>query len=143
MRIGELAALAGTTTRTLRYYEARGLITARRDANGHRSYTGEDLRLLRQIRLLQGFGFELEETRPFVECLRAGDPAAPVCTASLDAYRARIAHLDACIDDLAAIRDDLRGRLERAEAGAPLDAPGAAPAPLCAFTPPAAAPRPR
>ncbi|MGW4882759.1 MerR family DNA-binding transcriptional regulator, partial [Streptomyces sp. NPDC004262] len=25
MRIGELAARAGTTTRTLRYYEARGL----------------------------------------------------------------------------------------------------------------------
>lgn len=74
MRIGELAARAGTTTRTLRYYEARGLLPARRDGNGHRTYDEDDLRLLRQIRTLQDFGFDLEETRPFVECLRAGHP---------------------------------------------------------------------
>ncbi|MFD4848668.1 MerR family DNA-binding transcriptional regulator, partial [Streptomyces sp. NPDC058425] len=29
MRIGELAARAGTTTRALRYYEARGLLPPR------------------------------------------------------------------------------------------------------------------
>ncbi|MET9468817.1 MerR family DNA-binding transcriptional regulator, partial [Streptomyces sp. NPDC006544] len=29
MRIGELAERAGTSTRTLRYYEARGLLPAR------------------------------------------------------------------------------------------------------------------
>lgn len=75
MRIGELAERAGTTTRTLRYYEARGLLTARRAGNGYRAYGEEDLHLVRQIRLLQDFGFELEDTRPFVECLQAGHPA--------------------------------------------------------------------
>ncbi|GGX34801.1 hypothetical protein GCM10010383_76320 [Streptomyces lomondensis] len=53
MRIGELAARAGTTTRTLRYYEARGLLPARRTGNGYRDYDESDLRLLRQIRTLQ------------------------------------------------------------------------------------------
>lgn len=75
MRIGELAERAGTTTRTLRYYESRGLLTARRTGNGYRAYGEEDLRLVRQIRLLQDFGFELEDTRPFVECLQAGHQA--------------------------------------------------------------------
>ncbi len=83
MRIGELAEQAGTTTRTLRYYESRGLLPARRTDNGYRTYDGDDLRLLRQIRMLQDFGFELEETRPFVDCLRAGHPAgdSPPATA--------------------------------------------------------------
>ncbi len=74
MRIGELAARAGTTTRTLRYYESRGLLPARRDGKGHRTYDERDLRLVEQIRTLRDFGFDLEETRPFVECLRAGHP---------------------------------------------------------------------
>ena len=72
MRIGELAERAGTTTRTLRYYVWAGLLPARRPVNGYRTYDEGDLRLVRQIRTLQDFGFGLEETRPFVECLRAG-----------------------------------------------------------------------
>jgi DNA-binding transcriptional MerR regulator len=115
MRIGELAARAGTTTRALRYYESRGLLTARRDPKGHRTYGEEELRLLRQIRTLQDVGFGLEETRPFVECLRAGNPTGDACPASLEAYRSKLAELDACIAELNAVRDSLRERLAHAE----------------------------
>jgi DNA-binding transcriptional MerR regulator len=117
MRIGELAALAGTTTRTLRYYESRGLLSSGRDPNGHRTYGEDDLRLLRQIRALQDFGFGLEETRPFVDCLRAGHPAGDDCPASLEVYRTKLAELDSCIAQLEAVRDSVRARLARAEAG--------------------------
>jgi len=115
MRIGELAERAGTTTRTLRYYESRGLLPARRGGNGYRAYDEEDLRLLRQIRMLQDFGFELEETRPFVECLRAGHPAGDSCPASLQVYRAKLAELDECIDRLQAVREQVATQLLRAE----------------------------
>ncbi|OAH09913.1 MerR family transcriptional regulator [Streptomyces jeddahensis] len=115
MRIGELAARAGTTTRALRYYESRGLLPARRGSNGYRTYDERDLRLLQQIRTLQDFGFDLEETRPFVECLRAGHPAGDSCPASLAVYRRKLAELDALIGELAAVRDGVRAQLERAE----------------------------
>lgn len=115
MRIGELAARAGTTTRTLRYYEARGLLPARRDGNGHRAYDEDDLRLLEQIRTLQDFGFELEETRPFVECLRAGHPEGDSCPASLVVYRRKLDELDALIGQLSAVRETVAGQLRRAE----------------------------
>jgi DNA-binding transcriptional MerR regulator len=115
MRIGELAARAGTTTRTLRYYEARGLLPARRDGNGYRAYDEDDLRLLRQIRTLQDFGFGLEETRPFVECLRAGHPAGDSCPASLAVYRRKLGELDALIGELSAVRETVARQLERAE----------------------------
>ncbi|MFF8724859.1 MerR family transcriptional regulator [Streptomyces sp. NPDC015171] len=115
MRIGELAARAGTTTRTLRYYESRGLLPARRDGNGHRTYDDSDLRLLLQIRTLQDFGFDLEETRPFVECLRAGHPEGDACPASRVVYRRKLAELDALIGQLSTVRETVAERLERAE----------------------------
>ncbi|MGW3955019.1 MerR family transcriptional regulator [Streptomyces sp. NPDC004752] len=115
MRIGELAARAGTTTRTLRYYEARGLLPARRDGQGHRVYDERDLRLLTQIRTLQDFGFGLEETRPFVECLRAGHPEGDSCPASLAVYRRKLDELDALIGELRAVRAQVAGQLGRAE----------------------------
>jgi len=116
MRIGELAQRAGTTTRTLRYYESRGLLPARRGDNGYRAYDEEDLRLLRQIRVLQDFGFELEETRPFVECLRAGHPAGDSCPASLEVYRAKLAELDAMAARLGEVREQVAAQLAQAEA---------------------------
>ncbi|AWW37464.1 MerR family transcriptional regulator [Streptomyces cadmiisoli] len=115
MRIGELAERAGTTTRTLRYYESRGLLPARRDGNGHRTYDERDLRLLRQIRTLQDFGFGLEETRPFVECLRAGHPAGDSCPASLAVYRRKLDELDALIGELGEVRRTVARQLTRAE----------------------------
>ncbi|MFF3849400.1 MerR family transcriptional regulator [Streptomyces sp. NPDC002328] len=115
MRIGELAARAGTTTRALRYYEARGLLPARRDELGHRAYDERDLRLLRQIRTLRESGFDLEETRPFVECLRAGHPEGDSCPASLVVYRRKLDELDALIGELGAVRERVAGQLARAE----------------------------
>lgn len=116
MRIGELAERAGTSTRTLRYYESRGLLPARRDDNGYRTYDEDDLRLLREIRTLQDFGFELEETRPFVECLRAGHPAGDSCPASLVVYRRKLDELDALLGRLGEVRDQVAGQLAEAEA---------------------------
>ncbi|QDY79093.1 MerR family transcriptional regulator [Streptomyces qinzhouensis] len=116
MRIGELADRAGTTTRTLRYYETRGLLPARRTENGYRAYDESDLKLLDEIRTLQSFGFGLEETRPFVECLRAGHPAGDACPASIAVYRAKLGELDALIGKLTAVRAQVGAQLAQAEA---------------------------
>ncbi|MEU1025580.1 MerR family transcriptional regulator [Streptomyces sp. NPDC005904] len=116
MRIGELAARAGTTTRTLRYYESRGLLPARRTGNGYRTYDEDDVRLLEQIRTLQDFGFDLEETRPFLECLRSGHPEGDSCPASLAVYRRKLTELDALLGELNAVRAQVGAQLARAEA---------------------------
>lgn len=115
MRIGELAARGGTTTRAVRYYESRGLLPSRRADNGYRTYDEGDLRLLRQIRTLQDSGFDLEETRPFVECLRAGHPEGDSCPASLEVYRRKLDDLDALIGELAGVRARVAEQLARAE----------------------------
>ncbi|WP_406204888.1 MerR family transcriptional regulator [Kitasatospora sp. NBC_01560] len=131
MRIGELAQQAGTTTRALRYYEQLGLLPARRAGNGYRAYGEEDLRLLRQIRTLQDFGFGLEETRPFVECLQAGHPEGDSCPASLEVYRRKLAELDECIGRLQEVRAQVSGQFARAERARDALAAEAGQAPQC------------
>jgi DNA-binding transcriptional MerR regulator len=71
MLIGELAQRAGVSTRTLRYYEQQGLISARRAANGYRQYEESDLRLVAEIRSLLAAGFTLGG-HPAVRGLPAG-----------------------------------------------------------------------
>ncbi|GAA3841892.1 MerR family transcriptional regulator [Saccharothrix violaceirubra] len=115
MRIGELARLGGTTTRALRYYESLGLLTARRNSTGQREYDEDDLRLLAEIRSLTGLGFALEDTRPFVECLRDGHSSGDACPASVAVYRRKLAELEECVTRLEAARDRVRAQLEQAE----------------------------
>ena len=114
MRIGELAERAGTSTRTLRYYEQHGLLRARRAANGYRDYDEADLRVVREIRSLLEIGFNLEETRPFVECLRSGRASGAECPASIAVLGRKLADLDTCIATLLMVRG--RVSLELAEA---------------------------
>jgi DNA-binding transcriptional MerR regulator len=66
MRIGELAREAGTTPRTVRYYEEIGLLAGAeaRAAGSHREYGAEDLARLREIlRLKHMLGLSLDELR--------------------------------------------------------------------------------
>jgi DNA-binding transcriptional MerR regulator len=60
--IGELAARAGLTVRTLRHYDGIGLLRpSGRSAAGHRRYSADDVRRLHRIATLRGFGFSLPE----------------------------------------------------------------------------------
>ncbi|MQA94488.1 MAG: MerR family transcriptional regulator [Streptosporangiales bacterium] len=114
MRIGELAELAGTSARALRYYEAQGLLRARRTSNGYRDYGEDDLRVVREIRSLLALGFGLEETRPFVECLRDGHEAGDTCPDSIAVYRRKLGELDACLERMRTVRDHVARQLEGA-----------------------------
>jgi DNA-binding transcriptional MerR regulator len=119
MRIGELARRAGTTTRALRFYEAQGLLEARRSANGYREYGEDDFRLVNEIQTLQAVGFSLEDTRPFVDCLRSGHETGDACADSIEVYQRKLAEVDACLDRLGAVRASLVGKLAAALAREP------------------------
>lgn len=76
MKIGEVAALAGVPTATVRYYERRGLIAdAERTPSGYRQYDADAARRLRFIKHAQALGFSLEDIQQML-ALRSDDPAA-------------------------------------------------------------------
>ncbi|HZG88625.1 MAG TPA: MerR family transcriptional regulator [Pseudonocardia sp.] len=121
MRIGELSERAGVSTRALRHYEELGLLPARRRANGYREYDEQDLRLVGEIRELVELGFALQETRPFLDCLRAGHPSGASCPDARAVHRRKLAEVDGWIARLQAVRAELAGHLD-------------APAPRCHLT---------
>jgi DNA-binding transcriptional MerR regulator len=69
LRIGDVAARVGLSTRTLRYYEELGLITpSSYTVGGERRYGEPDLeRLARIVELRDVLGMNLEEIRRFLE----------------------------------------------------------------------------
>ena len=74
MRIGEVAERAGTTVRTVRYYEEVGLLPGSEErAHGqHRSYSDADVERLREIlQLKELLNLSLEELRGLVEAEEA------------------------------------------------------------------------
>jgi DNA-binding transcriptional MerR regulator len=71
LRIGEVAKLVGTTTRTIRYYEEIGLLVGggeEREAGRHRVYADADVERLREaLRLKALLGVSLDELKELLE----------------------------------------------------------------------------
>ncbi|MEU0024440.1 MerR family transcriptional regulator [Streptomyces sp. NPDC006335] len=64
MRIGEVAALVGLTTRAIRHYHHVGLLPEpQRRPNGYRAYSVRDAVLLARVRRLTELGLSLDEVR--------------------------------------------------------------------------------
>jgi MerR family transcriptional regulator, repressor of the yfmOP operon len=66
LRIGDVAKLAGTTPRTIRYYEELGLLAGapERPSGGHRLYAQAEVERLREvIRLKELLGVTLDELK--------------------------------------------------------------------------------
>jgi len=71
MNVKEAAGRAGTSVRTLRYYEEIGLISPRREENGYREYTEVDVIRVKLIRAYRELQFSLEEIGRLLEASRA------------------------------------------------------------------------
>jgi MerR family copper efflux transcriptional regulator len=105
--VGEAARRVGTTAKTLRYYEAMGLLPpARRGRNGYRHYDSGDLNRLAFIRRAKALGLTLDEIRELVTV--AEDGRCELTKAELSQILAR--KIDDCtrrIDALVAFRSTL------------------------------------
>ncbi|MDQ1739770.1 MAG: hypothetical protein QOE53_1422, partial [Pseudonocardiales bacterium] len=110
--VGELADVLGITTRTLRFYEAEGLIAPAR-AGSARVYDHRDRARLRLILRGKRFGMSLSEIREIVDMY---DGAASSERRQLETLLARLGEIG---EDLSARERDLaRTRREVAEVAA-------------------------
>jgi DNA-binding transcriptional MerR regulator len=64
MKINQVETQVGITKKNIRFYEEQGLLAPRRNNdNGYRDYGPQEVRQLRQIKLLRKLGMPLEEIR--------------------------------------------------------------------------------
>ncbi len=119
MQIGEIADATGLSRDTLRFYEKRGLLRARRRANGYRDYPPEAVDWLRYLRLAQSLGFTLAEIEADLPLLAAPDASAGQLRVALER---KLADIDQRIDGLQSLRGELARRLGQDMAPCPLQA---------------------
>ena len=105
LSVGQVAERSGVATSALRYYEREGLITATRNAGGHRRFEPIVLRRLAFIRAARHVGLTLEEIRDALAQLP--DDRTPNKADWTRISRTWRQRLDAEIEALEAVRDGL------------------------------------
>ena len=103
MRIGEVAAAAGVSTRALRYYEEQGLLSSARSTTGQRLYDDDAVARVRWIQNLYSAGLGSKAITSLLPCVHDGIVTDDML-ARLAAERDRI---DTQIRDLTTTRDRL------------------------------------
>ena len=121
MNISDVAKRTGLTSKAIRFYEEKGLVTPPlRSENGYRSYTArhlEELTLLRQARQI---GFNLDECRELVHLFN--NPArhsADVKARTLD----KVKEIEAHISELNLMRERLLALAESCPGDESADCP--------------------
>ena len=114
MRIGEVARAAGLSTRQVRYYTNHGLLPSRRMANGYRDYGDDAADVARRVRELLSIGLTVKETTALAPCLTG----EPMCEATRQALRERVARIDEHVATLTQVSSLITQRLDAADAPA-------------------------
>ena len=114
MNIGEAAAASGVSAKTIRYYEAAGLIaTANRSIGGYRVYTHGDVSMLRFIKRARELGFSIERIRRLLDLWqdksRASRDVKRLALDHIAENRAKIAAMTSMRDAIQALADACDG----------------------------------
>jgi len=103
--IRELSDRTNVPARTIRYYEAIGLLApARRGPNGYRLYDGQDVERLGFIRSARTLDFSLVE---IAQILAVRDRQQPPCQHVLDLVRAHLDEVELRLRELQALKREL------------------------------------
>src|SRR5215831_6128936 len=114
MNIGEAAGTSGVSAKTIRYYEAAGLIAAaNRSIGGYRVYTHGDVSMLRFIKRARELGFSIERIRRLLDLWqdksRASRDVKRLALDHIAEIRTKIAAMTSMRDALQALADACDG----------------------------------
>ncbi len=109
MRIGELAKECGVNPKTIRYYEAFGLLPKpARAPSEHRIYSERDLQRLRFVRRAKQIGLPLASIRQITTFADTGS-CQHLRPRLKELIASQLAEIESRIKDLQALQRDLRG----------------------------------
>jgi DNA-binding transcriptional MerR regulator len=134
MRIGEIAAQCGVSTKTIRFWESQRLLAdPARTPSGYRDYEPGVTERLNFIRHAQTAGLTLAQIR---QVLAISDTGEPSCEHVTNLIHQRLADVDHRIRELTDTRRLLDRLAQRATDQDPADCDG-----YCAILQPAASPK--
>ena len=67
MLLNEIVKEVGMTKRAIKYYEEKGLLSVKKDNNGYRNYTKEDVEILKKISIYRKLGICIDDIKKLLE----------------------------------------------------------------------------
>jgi DNA-binding transcriptional MerR regulator len=109
MKIGELAARTGVTTRLIRYYEQQDLLAAERAPNGYRTYTEDHVERVSRVAGLVQAGIPTRLVKVLLDAEGAAARDEPTCPREVaEQLATELVGVQARIDCLTRSRDAIR-----------------------------------
>jgi Cu(I)-responsive transcriptional regulator len=114
MNIGQIAKASGVSSKMIRHYEAIGLIEeSRRTESNYRTYSAQDLHILRFIKSARSLGFSLDDIGRLLSLWkdksRASADVKALALSHIDALNAKIGEITAMRDTLQTLADTCHG----------------------------------
>jgi DNA-binding transcriptional MerR regulator len=118
MKISELAHHTNTSIRSLRYYEAKQLLSPQRQENGYRSYDQTAIERVSHIQFYLRLGLTAQQVFSIVSCGRPDSSPSPFdetnyprCLEAINLYQEKLAEIEEQIATLEQAKTYLRQRL--------------------------------
>lgn len=109
MKISELSNITGVSARSIRHYEKKKIITAKRLENDYREFDETAIERIRIIQLYLGLGLTTEQIEDILKCEENGPDEYEYCDEMKDLYQEKLNQVNRQISAMEVVK----GRLEK------------------------------
>jgi DNA-binding transcriptional MerR regulator len=110
--ISQLSSEFEISTRTIRYYEEKGLLSPKRTNTGQRIYTKTDGAILKLILRGKRFGFSLDEIKEMIELFNQDRSGKKQLEKAIEYGETKLKEVNERIEDLMYLKKDLEAILQ-------------------------------
>lgn len=115
MLIRELSRKTGASIRSIRHYEAKGLLAAGRLANGYREYEEDAISRVKAIQFNLSLGLTTDNIAGLITCPTLPQSDRPLCKEAYQLYKIKLHEINEQINLLHSVRVRLQQRIEAFE----------------------------
>ena len=117
MLIGEICKQAQCSPRTVRHYEAKGLVNfAAKTPGGHKLYDTETISVIRTAQLLKRLGYSLKDIRKIIRLTKSNDTRSRRLSKKLHTMLSdTVSRIDSELELLSSSRKKISGLIEETE----------------------------
>lgn len=115
MLIKDLSRRTEASIRSIRHYESKGLINARRLPNGYRDYDDNAIEKIKTIQLYLSLGLTTDDIAEILDCPTSPQKNRPLCKEAYEVYKAKLNKVNEQMEILRTVQLRLQERIKEFE----------------------------
>ncbi|GAA0359708.1 MerR family transcriptional regulator [Bacillus horti] len=115
MKISQLAEKTGVSARSIRHYEKKNLLTAKRLENGYRLFQESDVERVKTIQIYLGLGLNTDQIEEMISCTDYCPELEmdELCSEMLEVYEKKLKEINQQMDTLAHVKRRLEEEIAK------------------------------